>query len=95
MSDTATNKCDACGADAGKRCNQCKSVWYCSRDCQVNSWKGHKAKCKAIANDQMMADSHELHKKEFDRIRVKYGLSSPEQAEKISEMLSTAGANGG
>jgi len=59
----------------------------------VSDWKSHKAKCKAIAADIAQADSHEIHKQEFDKIRTKYGLSSPANAEKIANMLADTGAN--
>ena len=61
----------------------------------VSDWKSHKSKCKVIAADIAQADSHELHKKEFDRIRTKYGLTSPEQAEKIANLLANTDANEG
>ena len=64
-------------------------------DMIVSDWKSHKAKCKVIAADIAQADSHELHKKEFDRIRTKYGLTSPEQAEKIANLLANTDANEG
>ena len=28
-----------------KRCSQCKSVWYCSEECQKFAWKQHKSTC--------------------------------------------------
>ena len=45
-------KCANCNKQApqgGKfnRCGKCKATWYCSRECQVDSWKaGHKFDCK-------------------------------------------------
>lgn len=30
-----------------KRCNRCKKVVYCSRNCQTSHWKKHKKECKA------------------------------------------------
>ena len=27
-------------------CSRCKTVWYCSRECQVQHWKQHKKVCK-------------------------------------------------
>ena len=62
---------------------------------KVSDWKSHKAKCKTIAADIAQADSHEIHKKEFDRIRTQYGLTTPENAEKIANMLADTGANEG
>ena len=60
---------------------------------KVSDWKSHKAKCKTIAADIAQADSHEIHKK--DRIRTQYGLTTPENAEKIANMLADTGANEG
>ena len=30
-------------------CGRCKSVFYCSKDCQKKDWKSHKAVCSAVA----------------------------------------------
>ncbi len=30
-----------------KRCNRCKKIVYCSRNCQTSHWKMHKKECKA------------------------------------------------
>lgn len=45
--------CGACGktTDAMKRCSRCKNEWYCSRVCQVQSWKNHQKVCDLMAND--------------------------------------------
>lgn len=44
-------KCASCGKPASNRCSRCKSVWYCSRECQVEHYKkgGHKAVCKMLS----------------------------------------------
>mmetsp|Transcript_33755 Transcript_33755/g.85422 ORF Transcript_33755/g.85422 Transcript_33755/m.85422 type:complete len:1314 (-) Transcript_33755:702-4643(-) len=47
-------KCAACAkteAASGdfKRCSQCKSVWYCDKECQKGHWKAHKKECAALA----------------------------------------------
>ena len=40
--------CETCGTVARKimRCDRCAMVTYCSRECQVQAWKGHKEYCK-------------------------------------------------
>ena len=41
-----------CGAAAEKRCSKCRNAWYCSRECQLKAWKGHKALCKLVSDDR-------------------------------------------
>ena len=43
--------CAHCSATLEKamRCGQCKSAWYCTRDCQKQHWSIHKSQCKALA----------------------------------------------
>lgn len=41
-------KCALCGKPATKRCSRCHNEWYCSRDCQVAAWKGHKIVCDVV-----------------------------------------------
>lgn len=41
--------CATCGKEASSRCSQCKSEWYCSKECQIYRWKnGHKEICLKI-----------------------------------------------
>jgi hypothetical protein len=50
-------KCSSCGADHLKdkpeaplmACGACRSIWYCSRECQVQNYiANHKAQCKSM-----------------------------------------------
>ncbi|XP_061393593.1 zinc finger MYND domain-containing protein 10 homolog [Musca vetustissima] len=40
--------CGNCHGNAEKKCSQCKSVYYCSRKCQLDDWPKHKTKCIKI-----------------------------------------------
>lgn len=48
-------KCDNCERTSAEtertlqRCARCKTVFYCSRDCQRQHWKIHKRVCKELA----------------------------------------------
>ena len=50
----SNEECGACGssAKATKFCSKCKSVKYCSKECQRAHWKVHKKVCKEIAGAQ-------------------------------------------
>ncbi len=48
-----TASCQVCekGKADGIRlflCNDCRSVTYCSRECQTDAWKTHKVVCKEL-----------------------------------------------
>jgi len=45
-------KCAKCGQPAEKRCSRCKNEWYCSRQCQVDAWEGHKTVCDIVTKDR-------------------------------------------
>ncbi|XP_064097943.1 SET domain-containing protein SmydA-8-like [Macrobrachium nipponense] len=40
------NKCEVCKNPAKQFCSSCRSVFYCSRECQKEDWKTHKGRCK-------------------------------------------------
>lgn len=49
------NRYHACGnpfcpVAAKSRCNRCKSISYCCRECQVKHWKYHKDTCEPLEN---------------------------------------------
>ena len=46
MIEKMCNRCQYCGELASKKCAKCKSVVYCTRDCQMNDWASHKTKCQ-------------------------------------------------
>jgi zinc finger MYND domain-containing protein 10 len=54
-------KCKKCEKQAFKRCSKCKSVWYCSRECQVADWPVHKEACNKTAKE--LKETEEKQKK--------------------------------
>ena len=48
MSGAGDDCCAACGKGGAalKKCNACKEVFYCSKECQQLDWRGHRAECK-------------------------------------------------
>ncbi|KAK5732564.1 hypothetical protein LTR17_010379 [Elasticomyces elasticus] len=51
--------CGICGSNAQTnggtlfKCGRCKSVLYCSKECQVKDWPLHKAVCKTLAGPRI------------------------------------------
>ena len=41
--------CVMCNKSPAKRCKQCSSCYYCSRECQESDWPSHKLLCKALS----------------------------------------------
>ena len=54
--------CHICSAAATKRCSLCKSVWYCSRECQVADWKSHKTDCARTVTANKQYEDEQQHK---------------------------------
>ncbi len=55
-------KCGKCQKQAFKRCSKCKSIWYCSKECQVSDWPNHKVVCNKKA--KQLKEAEETRKKE-------------------------------
>lgn len=52
--------CEGCTKAGTLRCTRCKLVGYCSKECQIVSWKKHKENCnvkgkKGPSNEQILA----------------------------------------
>jgi hypothetical protein len=45
----SSNACPGCDRVASKSCTACRSVSYCSVECQRANWKEHKATCRAAS----------------------------------------------
>eukprot|EP00290_Baffinella_frigidus_P001591 CAMPEP_0180187658 /NCGR_PEP_ID=MMETSP0986-20121125/43664_1 /TAXON_ID=697907 /ORGANISM="non described non described, Strain CCMP2293" /LENGTH=199 /DNA_ID=CAMNT_0022141803 /DNA_START=131 /DNA_END=729 /DNA_ORIENTATION=- len=50
--------CAVCGVrnEVMKRCTRCRSVFYCSRPCQVSDWTKHKFLCADVPAELQPAD---------------------------------------
>jgi len=44
--------CSTCNELGGKTCQNCKSVFYCNRECQKLHWFVHKKECSSLAAEQ-------------------------------------------
>jgi len=59
--------CFNCGIEnATKKCAKCKSVWFCSKECQVIGWKKHKKDC----NEQDLVWTKEEEKEFYTKINA-------------------------
>ncbi|XP_013113063.2 zinc finger MYND domain-containing protein 10 homolog [Stomoxys calcitrans] len=41
----AKHLCENCSNIAEKKCSKCKTIYYCSRECQLDDWPNHKSAC--------------------------------------------------
>ncbi|OMJ22464.1 Histone-lysine N-methyltransferase ASHR1 [Smittium culicis] len=57
-----------------KRCSTCKSVYYCSRECQLADWPLHKLECKLLTKHKKISISIRLV------LRVLVLLTSPKNS---------------
>jgi hypothetical protein len=63
-SDIKKNKCEICNENARFNCSQCKIVFYCSKDHQIQDWVTHKKKCKAPLSSSTVTSKLETSKLE-------------------------------
>lgn len=66
------NECSICKSFTKTRCKRCKSIRYCSRECQKSDWKHHKPDCHLPSivyfsedEDDIMRNSHKLKEVTF------------------------------
>ncbi|KAJ7669378.1 hypothetical protein DFH06DRAFT_182474 [Mycena polygramma] len=59
-----TKACRTCGAREPlvtlQRCNNCKYIYYCSKECQKSHWKHHKVECREMVAIQEQIESMSL-----------------------------------
>jgi len=77
--------CSTCNELGGKSCQNCKSVFYCNRECQKLHWSMHKKQCSSLAAEhraiemQKMSDTQNEAGTEQDTKEA--GKESTEQEE--------------
>ena len=49
-------ECAECGEQTNRRCQKCKQIFYCGRECQLRHWKMHKKDCKALEASRSVID---------------------------------------
>ncbi|WAQ99423.1 SMYD2-like protein [Mya arenaria] len=60
MTNVNNINCNVCETQLSvmKRCTKCKSVFYCSRECQVKDWPKHQISCKPSNTLQMKSSNY-------------------------------------
>jgi len=55
-------QCDVCKTATTKSCARCKTIYFCSAECQKSAWKKHKKTCKAPTREALSeAELRVLH----------------------------------
>ena len=78
------NNCHNCSKILSDReycCSSCKSVYFCGKNCQIQSWKDHKQMCKTIST--LTAQRHE---EVFNRGSYTVNLST-KQKHKVTRLI--------
>jgi hypothetical protein len=54
------NKCIICQKVTERYCSQCKLVYYCSKEHQLQDWKNHRTYCNYIYKNQQECGENEV-----------------------------------
>ncbi|KAH7832368.1 putative zinc finger MYND domain protein [Monocercomonoides exilis] len=84
------SKCGFCGKKAQNRCSKCRSVFYCSVDCQRKHWKIHKLECDKLKEEKekeerQMKEKEEKQKPHKAKIE---DIDDDEEVDAIKEVTS-------
>ena len=84
-------QCEVCLAWEAKTCGACKSVRYCSRDCQRQDWERHRPACKkaAAALKKKKALAKSPKKKSFSK-KARAARKAKAQAKKTAAKKAAA-----
>ncbi|XP_027355033.1 ubiquitin carboxyl-terminal hydrolase 16-like isoform X2 [Abrus precatorius] len=83
----ASNQCAVCHFPATARCAQCKSVRYCSFECQTVHWRqGHKLECRPPSTTHRSDDvSSEVVEQDYSGIHGEKSKSDSTECKTTSE----------
>jgi len=89
--------CEHCGNSPSQNpdiklllCSQCKTVAYCSKTCQTENWKSHKAQCKqlvAAAKERRQLMKDELKQSDADGIMKRFKAQFPKDSNTDDDMM--------
>ena len=86
---TMSHHCNGCGKPEHNQsflqCKQCKSVRYCSYQCQKKSWNSHKALCKAIYELSKPSQAKGRSDSEDNKVYVSH--LTPSQQSKVVQLV--------
>ena len=84
-----SHHCNGCGKPEHNQnflqCKQCKSVRYCSYQCQKKSWNSHKALCKAIY--ELSKPSQPKGKSDSEDNKIYVSHLTPCQQSKVFQLV--------
>jgi len=76
--------CSTCTELGGKTCQNCKSVFYCNRECQKLHWFEHKKHCSSLAKERKVREMEEQTSTEHNGEPEKE-MKEEEEQKKIQE----------
>ncbi|KAK0117547.1 hypothetical protein ONS95_011885 [Cadophora gregata] len=70
---TSQNLCTICEKPSeDKKCNACKSTYYCGADCQKQDWPVHKTRCKFLQNHPPSSEPQKISCVKIHSPRTRY-----------------------
>eukprot|EP01084_Bolivina_argentea_P302278 521744_1 len=83
------NICSGCKqCKKTKKCGGCKFVYYCSRKCQTDHWKHHKAECKKLRKQQSISSKRTKNARNSsfaDNMKRHYDKENKKQKKTLNE----------
>jgi len=77
--------CNTCHELGGKMCQNCKSVFYCNRECQKLHWFVHKKQCSNLAAERKAREVEEQADAENEEAEPKQNVKEDEKENIVLE----------